>query len=151
MQMKHYPTIDLKATGQQIVRLRKERGLTVRDMQDYFGFDAPQAIYKWQNGQTLPSVDNLFALSVLLEVPMNAILIQMNSPRLIERQDETCRSVFLLCKRPRAPLSPKPCMRPAKRRPLFHCRLAFGFACTRGLRILHSNWLNSMLFQLTVQ
>ncbi len=94
MQMKHYPTIDLEATGRQIVRLRKERGLTVRDMQNYFGFDAPQAIYKWQKGLTLPSVDNLYALSVLLEVPMNNILVQVNSPRLVERQDDSCRPIF---------------------------------------------------------
>ena len=96
MQMKAYPTIDPEATGRQIARLRKERGLTVRDMQDWFGFDAPQAIYKWQKGQTLPSVDNLYALSVLLEVPMNAILVQTNRPRPIERQDSSCRPVFFV-------------------------------------------------------
>ena len=96
MQMKHYPTIDLEATGRQIVRLRKERGISVRDMQSYFGFDAPQAIYKWQKGLTLPSVDNLYALSVLLEVPMNNILVQVNSPRLVERQDDSCRPVFFV-------------------------------------------------------
>ncbi len=95
MQMKRYPTIDLEATGRQIARLRQERGLTVRDMQNYFGFDAPQAIYKWQKGLTLPSVDNLYALSVLLEVPMNAILVQVNHPRCDERQDSSCRPVFL--------------------------------------------------------
>ncbi len=74
--MKCFPVIDLKATGRQIVRLREEKGLTVRDMQRYFGFDAPQAIYKWQRGDTLPSVDNLYALSRLLEVPMDRILVQ---------------------------------------------------------------------------
>lgn len=95
MQMKHYPAIDPEATGRQIVRLRKERGLTVRDMQNWFGFDAPQAIYKWQKGQTLPSVDNLYALSILLEVPMNAILVQVNRPQRNERQDNSCRPVFL--------------------------------------------------------
>ena len=75
MQMKHYPAIDPEATGRQIVRLRKERGLTVRDMQNWFGFDAPQAIYKWQKGQTLPSVDNLYALSTLLGAPIKDILV----------------------------------------------------------------------------
>ncbi len=95
MQMKHYPAIDPEATGRQIVRLRKERGLTVRDMQNWFGFDAPQAIYKWQKGQTLPNVDNLYALSILLEVPMNTILVQVNRPQRNERQDNSCRPVFL--------------------------------------------------------
>lgn len=66
MQMKYFPTIDPEATGRHIAQLRRERGLSVKDLQVYFGFDAPQAIYKWQTGATLPSVDNLLALSVLL-------------------------------------------------------------------------------------
>lgn len=70
-----YPVIDLPATGENITRLRLSRGLTVRDLQHFFGFDAPQAIYKWQRGQTLPSVDNLFALSALLGVPIDDILV----------------------------------------------------------------------------
>lgn len=73
---KPYPVIDPVATGANIVRLRKERGFTVRDMQTYFGFEEPQAIYKWQRGQSLPSVDNLYALGALFEVTMDEILIQ---------------------------------------------------------------------------
>ena len=41
----------------------------------YFGFDQPQAIYKWERGETLPSVDNLYALSSLLGEPMKNILV----------------------------------------------------------------------------
>ena len=93
--MKYFPTIDLEATGRQIVRLRKEKGLTVRDMQNYFGFDAPQAIYKWQKGLTLPSVDNLFALSVLLEVPMDRILVRSDAKVNLVTVHEPNGSVFL--------------------------------------------------------
>ena len=75
MEMKYFPTINPEATGKRIAQLRKEKGLTVRDVQNYFGFDAPQAIYKWQSGATLPSVDNLLALSVLLEVSIDSILV----------------------------------------------------------------------------
>ncbi len=70
-----YPVIDLAATGRNILRLRLERQLSVRDLQVYFGFEQPQAIYKWQSGRSLPSVDNLLALSVLLGVPMEQILV----------------------------------------------------------------------------
>ena len=69
------PVIDPVATGRNIVRLRTERGMTVRDLQEYFGFEEPQAIYKWQWGKSLPSVDNLYALSMLLGVSMNEILV----------------------------------------------------------------------------
>ena len=73
--VKMFPVIDLEATGANIVRLRKNRGLTVRDLQDWFGFEEPQAIYKWQKGKSLPTVDNLYALGALLEVPIEEILV----------------------------------------------------------------------------
>ena len=46
-----FPVIDPTATGRNIVRLRKARGLTVKDLQVYFGFEEPRAIYKWQRGE----------------------------------------------------------------------------------------------------
>ena len=72
---KQFPSIDPVATGANIMRLRMERGLTVRDLQSYFGFEEPQAIYKWQRGLSLPTVDNLYALGALLDVPMDEILV----------------------------------------------------------------------------
>ena len=71
-----YPVIDLQATGKNIKHLRESRGLSVKELQEYFGFDFPQAIYQWERGITLPSVDNLFALSKKLEVSMEEILVQ---------------------------------------------------------------------------
>ena len=73
-----FPVIDLPATGDNIRRLRQTKGLSVRDLQQFFGFEEPQAIYKWQRGQSLPTVDNLYALSALLDVPMNDILVAAN-------------------------------------------------------------------------
>ena len=70
-----FPVIDLPATGANIRRLRQTKGLSVRDLQQFFGFEEPQAIYKWQRGQSLPTVDNLYALSALLDVSMNDILV----------------------------------------------------------------------------
>lgn len=94
MSLIQFPVIDTAATGANIVRLRRERGLTVRDLQRYFGFEEPQAIYKWQRGQSLPSVDNLYALSALFGVPMNEILVSSTHPYIIsfEQQAESCCS-----------------------------------------------------------
>lgn len=75
MAEKAFPVIDPVATGANIIRLRKKRGYSVRDIQSFFGFEEPQAIYKWQRGQSLPTVDNLYALGALLEVPMDEILV----------------------------------------------------------------------------
>lgn len=69
------PTIDLVKTGANIVDLRKAAGLTVHDLQMVFGFNSPQAIYKWQNGTALPSVDNLIVLAALLNIHIDDILI----------------------------------------------------------------------------
>ena len=102
MVSKPFRVIDPVATGANIVRLRKERGLTVRDLQTYFGFEEPQAIYKWQRGQSLPSVDNLYALGALLDVTMDEILVQ-SRPKLnillCEQQAETacCSPHFQIC------------------------------------------------------
>ena len=85
-----FPAIDPTATGRNIVRLRKARGLTVKDLQIYFGFEEPRAIYKWQRGETLPSVDNLYALSRILQVPMDSILIPRQLHLLAsEQQDDS--------------------------------------------------------------
>ncbi len=73
--MDHMPVIDLPATGLNIVNLRVHAGLTVRDLQDIFGFATPQAIYKWQRGDTLPTVDNLAMLAVLFGVKIDDILV----------------------------------------------------------------------------
>ena len=69
------PTIDLAQTGANIVNLRKAAGLSVHDLQMAFGFNSPQAIYKWQNGTALPTVDNLIVLAALLHVRIDDILI----------------------------------------------------------------------------
>ena len=97
MDMKTYPVIDPVATGNNIRRLRMERGLTVRELQSYFGFEEPRAIYKWQKGESLPTVDNLYALGVLFEVPMDQILVPVIKLHIVsEQQAETCCSHYFL-------------------------------------------------------
>ena len=73
--MVNLPTIDMTGTGQNINRLRKQAGLSVRDLQDIFGFATPQAIYKWQQGGALPAIDNLVVLAAVLQVRVDDILV----------------------------------------------------------------------------
>ena len=79
MQHVSMPTVNLAMTGANIRAIRKQRGLSVKDLQDIFGFATPQAIYKWQHGESLPTVDNLVALSVIFSVPIDAILVTGNA------------------------------------------------------------------------
>jgi transcriptional regulator with XRE-family HTH domain len=69
------PSIDMAGTGKRISELRTAAGLSVKDMQDYFGFATPQAIYKWQHGTAMPTIDNFVGLSVLFGVSINDILV----------------------------------------------------------------------------
>ena len=68
------PVVDMKLTGQNIASLRVERGISVREMQHMLGFTTPQSIYKWQRGETLPTLENLAALACILDVSMDDIL-----------------------------------------------------------------------------
>ena len=73
--MNRIPVIDMTATGVNITRMRIAAGLTVKDVQDVFGFSTPQAIYKWQRGAALPTVDNLVVLAAIFGVKIDDILI----------------------------------------------------------------------------
>ena len=46
----------------------------VTDMR-YYNFDEPQSVYRWLSGTTLPSVDHLLALSFLLKIKIEDILV----------------------------------------------------------------------------
>lgn len=69
------PAIDMVATGENITRLRENAGLTVKDLQNLFGFATPQAIYKWQHGTALPTIDNLVVLAALFDVYIDEIIV----------------------------------------------------------------------------
>ena len=73
--MVNMPVIDMIRTGQNIGRLRKQAGLSVKNLQDIFGFATPQAIYKWQQGAALPTIDNLVVLAAVLQVRVDDILV----------------------------------------------------------------------------
>lgn len=73
--MTQIPVINMVATGQNITRLRKQAGLSVAKLQQIFGFTTPQAIYKWQRGTALPTVDNLVILAAVFNTNINNILV----------------------------------------------------------------------------
>lgn len=70
------PSIDLTATGIRITQLRQQTGLTVQDLQNIFGFSTPQAIYKWQRGAALPTLDNLVVLASVFGTTLDSIIVR---------------------------------------------------------------------------
>ena len=70
-----YLSIQPKKTGEHIRKLLLEQGYTIREIQGAFGFENPQAIYKWLSGKSLPSIDNFILLSRLLHTTIEDILV----------------------------------------------------------------------------
>jgi transcriptional regulator with XRE-family HTH domain len=68
------PVIDLQQTGEKIKSLRKFSGFSVHELQDLFGFEYPQAIYAWESGKSIPTVDNLLVLARLFDVTLDDLI-----------------------------------------------------------------------------
>lgn len=69
------PVIDIVNTGKNIRALRKQAGISVCELQVIMGFNNPQAIYKWERGESLPTIDNLVILATKLNVKVDDILV----------------------------------------------------------------------------
>lgn len=70
-----YPMIDVVETGLRIKQLREDKNITVKELQKYLGFEQPQAIYKWQRGECLPTFDNMYAMAYYFGVKIDDILV----------------------------------------------------------------------------
>lgn len=73
------PTINMVATGRNITRLRELAGLSVKDLAEIFGFATPQAVYKWQHGTAMPTIDNLVVLAAVFGVTVDEIIFIVTS------------------------------------------------------------------------
>lgn len=65
---------DTKATGTRIRELRKKNHLTVGQVCDALGIVAEQSVYKWQRGDSMPTIENLYALSILFHTTIDYIV-----------------------------------------------------------------------------
>ena len=74
MLLDHRPVLSLEETGSNIKKLRMGKGISVKELQGLLGFDNPQAIYNWERGRNMPSIDNLLVLSEIFGVSINEIV-----------------------------------------------------------------------------
>lgn len=72
-----FPTINKKETGVNLRRIMDMRGVKPKDIQEYLGFGCVQSVYRWLDGVSMPTVDNLYALSKMLQVPMDQLFAEM--------------------------------------------------------------------------
>ena len=73
--MSTIPTVNMVQTGNKIKMLREQSGLSVKELQTIFGFGTPQAIYKWQRGAAMPTLDNMIVLAAVFRVSIDEIVV----------------------------------------------------------------------------
>ena len=76
-----YLSIQPKKTGERIRKLLLEQGYTIREIQGAFGFENPQAIYKWLSGKSLPSIDNFIIYVEIIYVFLTIFLYLLKCPQ----------------------------------------------------------------------
>ena len=70
-----YPVIDPAGTGSNLRTLITNSGNTIAGIGKMLGIADMSTIYKWLRGDALPGIDNMLALSILLDVSINDILV----------------------------------------------------------------------------
>lgn len=75
-----FPVIDKRDTGTNMRRIMDMRGITAKDVQQYLNLGCVQSVYRWLDGVNMPTIDNLYALSKLFRVPIDAIVCGNRAP-----------------------------------------------------------------------
>lgn len=75
-----FPLINKRETGVNLRKIMDLRGITPKEVREYLGFACVQSVYRWLEGVNVPTVDNLYALSELLQVPIDALVCGNRAP-----------------------------------------------------------------------
>ena len=98
-----FPQINKRETGINLRRIMDMRGITPKDVQEYLGLGCVQSVYRWTDGINMPTIDNLYALSELLQVPIDAIVCGNRAPITqrapIEKMDARDRRLYAYCEK----------------------------------------------------
>ena len=86
-----FPVIDKRKTGIHLRRLMDERKLSVKDVQQFLGLGSVQSVYHWLNGKSMPTIDNLYALSELFQVPIDDMVVGNRAPVMKITGQDQCR------------------------------------------------------------
>lgn len=66
-----YPVINKRETGIQLRRIMDKKNLSVKDVQQFLGLGSVQSVYHWLSGKSMPTIDNLYALSELFQMSID--------------------------------------------------------------------------------
>lgn len=82
-----YPNIDIERTGLKLQSVIKAAGYSVKELQEYLHLSCPQPIYRWFKGKALPSVDHLYAISSLLGMHMEELIVKEQKAIIFEIEE----------------------------------------------------------------
>ena len=88
-----FPTIDKRETGLRLRKIMEERGINVKQVQEYLGLACVQSVYHWLNGCSMPTIDNLYALSELFKVSIDEMVCG-NRQSIIPKMNEKDLSTY---------------------------------------------------------
>ena len=69
-----YPVIDMVKFGVRLKMICDLKKVSANELKDFLNLGSIQAVYLWMAGKRLPSLDNLYALSKYLNVPVDVLL-----------------------------------------------------------------------------
>lgn len=66
--------IDMFSTGKRINKLRAAKGIKVKELAEMMGVTV-MSCYKWINGKSLPSIDNIVRLSGIFDTNIDNMIV----------------------------------------------------------------------------
>ena len=75
----HCLEIDVKATGLNICSRLEAHEILKSELRLYLGYTSAEAIYRWTEGKNLPTLQNLYAISRILGVSINDLLVTVSA------------------------------------------------------------------------
>lgn len=70
------PIINIEATAAKIKECRIRAGYSVREIQAILNFSSPEAIYSWEKGKYIPSIDNMIVIAELYGVSIDDFIVR---------------------------------------------------------------------------
>lgn len=70
------PVINVAATAAKIKECRIRAGYSVREIQNIINFSSPEAIYAWEKGKYIPSIDNMIIIASVYGVTIDEIIVR---------------------------------------------------------------------------
>jgi len=66
--------IDIKATGENIIKIAKSKNITHRIIADELGLNRTTP-YQWERGRCLPEAETMLNISKMLDCPIEELLV----------------------------------------------------------------------------